>query len=585
MRISNFIKNIRIIHINRAILIYAVSCLATFRISWAQTGYNDQSRIYQNGAEVIIDGSLHVTGASRSDKYFDHVGISTPTTPSTNHARVWLNNNAKQICAIYDNGVTNCFSASSGTVTSVSAGLGLSETSNSGAVTLNLSTPIANSFIDGSSITKQGQNVIFLGSTLQSGATFYVSSGTANTLYASTGAVTYQLWVDSAGIHNFNIIPFLVGDANHPALGEGISLARRIPDDDSDYDGIGTHDLYLNHSHSQSCFSARSATGGTQDEISLIGFQASPVHASSGLMSNKMADFYGVLTTTGGTMTSSYGLYLEDPTGTGTIQNNYGIYIATHTYGTNYFGLYSAGTTTPNVIQGRLIEQSSITVQGADGINVLYGATLGSATVSNLTSGQCVQTGTGGLLTVTGSACASTNGFASLTATQTFSGANTFSSPSSITVSSISFISTSLGGVKGSTLTDNAATGFVGEYKSSAFQNVSSTSSTNIGDYTNIVLSAGDWDVTACVDFEINGATVTGEIFFISTTAGASFAGTAQGDNYFDLGPALSGGGSSMCIANWRLSTTGATVYFKMDNTFTVATPKIYGRISARRIR
>lgn len=53
---------------------------------------------------------------------------------------------------------------------------------------------------------------------------------------------------------------------------------------------------------------------------------------------------------------------------------------------------------------------SSISISGVSGLNVSYGAIVGSMTVSNLTSGQCVQAGTGGLLTVSGSACGTGGG-------------------------------------------------------------------------------------------------------------------------------------------------------------------------------
>lgn len=49
---------------------------------------------------------------------------------------------------------------------------------------------ISNSLVDGSSITKQGQNVIFLQNTLQAGATLYTSSGTINTFNAQQATIT-----------------------------------------------------------------------------------------------------------------------------------------------------------------------------------------------------------------------------------------------------------------------------------------------------------------------------------------------------------------------------------------------------------
>lgn len=69
------------------------------------------------------------------------------------------------------------------------------------------------------------------------------------------------------------------------------------------------------------------------------------------------------------------------------------------------------------------VNTSSVSAIGATGLGVTYGAIVGSMTVSNLTSGQCVQAGTGGLLTVSGSACGSGSGgggYAVESATVTF---------------------------------------------------------------------------------------------------------------------------------------------------------------------
>lgn len=56
------------------------------------------------------------------------------------------------------------------------------------------------------------------------------------------------------------------------------------------------------------------------------------------------------------------------------------------------------------------IQASTTTVEGAKGLNVTYGATVGSMTVSNLASGKCVETTTGGLLTAAAGACGSGSG-------------------------------------------------------------------------------------------------------------------------------------------------------------------------------
>lgn len=53
---------------------------------------------------------------------------------------------------------------------------------------------------------------------------------------------------------------------------------------------------------------------------------------------------------------------------------------------------------------------SSMTVSGAKGLSVAFGVSAATGTFSSLSSGQCVQAGTGGLLTTTGSSCGSGDG-------------------------------------------------------------------------------------------------------------------------------------------------------------------------------
>lgn len=86
-------------------------------------------------------------------------------------------------------------------------------------------------------------------------------------------------------------------------------------------------------------------------------------------------------------------------------------------------------TTMATTISGVKTWTGSSTVTNAGGLNVTYGSIVGSMTVSNLASGQCVQTGTAGLLTVTGSACGTGSGSgSSFTLVATTGGPNSYSS-------------------------------------------------------------------------------------------------------------------------------------------------------------
>ena len=161
--------------------LYALACVISLSsMSYAETGTNSLSRITQNGAEVFLDGSLHVTGASQADKWFEEVDASTPTTPATNHARTFLNNTLKEICTIYDNGAVGCIQTTP--ITSLVAGYGLSGGGSSGSLTINLL----------SNVSSYIQNT----SSLQSGATFYISSGTVVNTLVVGNIVQGQPWGD-----------------------------------------------------------------------------------------------------------------------------------------------------------------------------------------------------------------------------------------------------------------------------------------------------------------------------------------------------------------------------------------------------
>jgi hypothetical protein len=119
----------------------------------------NKTQIKHLAGKEFIDANLEVTQAAIFDKYLEFVGISTPTyTLRSNHSNLWLNNTAKQLCTRFDDNSMGCLSTGGvgGTITAVNPGLGLSGGGSSGGVTLNLSTPIANAYLDNSSVTLQG---------------------------------------------------------------------------------------------------------------------------------------------------------------------------------------------------------------------------------------------------------------------------------------------------------------------------------------------------------------------------------------------------------------------------------------------
>lgn len=144
---------------------------------------------------------------------------------------------------------------------------------------------------------------------------------------------------------------------------------------------------------------------------------------------------------------------------------------------------------------------------------------------------------------------------------------------------------TSLKQVKGTSTNDNAAAGYVREYVSasvvqaSAVTLVTATPKT----VTSISLTAGDWDVTGVGSLT---AASTGTEFDVAVgTTTNSFTGTVLGDTRCQTPTvSLTGADASLMIPAVRMSlATTTTIYLIVQETFTVGSPKAYGRISARR--
>lgn len=141
----------------------------------------------------------------------------------------------------------------------------------------------------------------------------------------------------------------------------------------------------------------------------------------------------------------------------------------------------------------------------------------------------------------------------------------------------------------GTTTNDAAAAGYVGEYIESVQTATSVPTSTQYGDLTSITLSAGDWDVSAASYFDRNGATWQLVTIGISITSGNSTTGLVFGSSQIEESWASTSTAvleKGLVIPSYRMSVNGSTtVYFKMMATYSVATPQLRGRISARRVR
>lgn len=141
---------------------------------------------------------------------------------------------------------------------------------------------------------------------------------------------------------------------------------------------------------------------------------------------------------------------------------------------------------------------------------------------------------------------------------------------------------------KGTATNDSAAAGYIGEYIESVVSAVNYPTSTQYGDATSIALTAGDWDVSADAEIDVNGTTFTELNLGISVTTGNSSTGLTTGSNtsrlLYSANPATLQR-TQMTVPVYRLSLSGsATVYLKYKATYS-SSPQIYARLSARRVR
>lgn len=141
-------------------------------------------------------------------------------------------------------------------------------------------------------------------------------------------------------------------------------------------------------------------------------------------------------------------------------------------------------------------------------------------------------------------------------------------------------------GIIGITDGSDATAGNVGEYKFSAVTNQAVGTSTQFFDITSITLTPGDWDISANFLYITNGASVVSCGAGIGTVTGNDGTGLVSGDSFAAVPPPTATYNSSGSISGYRVNPASGTIYyFKGTTQYTVATPRVYGRISARRVR
>lgn len=135
--------------------------------------------------------------------------------------------------------------------------------------------------------------------------------------------------------------------------------------------------------------------------------------------------------------------------------------------------------------------------------------------------------------------------------------------------------------IVGTATNDSALAGRLGEIRSvdqSSFVNCPATGVN--GDLTTFSLTSGDWLVTGCVTFGLNGATMT--------SAGAG-VGTSAGDvnpiHRIDILPPTTGSNNSACSTERVSLSDTTTVRLKYQCTYSAGTPRAYGYLQAWRTR
>jgi hypothetical protein len=104
---------------------------------------------------------------------------------------------------------------------------------------------------------------------------------------------------------------------------------------------------------------------------------------------------------------------------------------------------------------------------------------------------------------------------------------------------------------------------------------------TTMGNGPSITLDPGDWDISAIINVQAYGATVTTCVFGIDSGSSLNYGDNA---NYLQNPTAsqIVGG----CIAGYRVQpTTQTTYYLKLYAEYSGGPPQFKGRISARRVR
>ena len=238
---------------------------------------------------------------------------------------------------------------------------------------------------------------------------------------------------------------------------------------------------------------------------------------------------------------------------------------------------------------------------GTVGAPVINGGVLGtpsSGTVTNLTGTASINiNGTVGATTpntvaattLSASSTVSGTGFSTYLASPPAIGGTAPNTGAFTTLSTTGAITPSqTAGIVGTTTNNNANTGSFGEYIESVIPSASEVALTTgvAANITSISLTAGDWEVTGLIMFDVNGTTTFSNGFGWASTTSATLPSLdlAVRAHFIWNGTTLVGTPAiSLPVVRFSLSTT-TTVYFSAYSNFGVSTCKAFGAIRARRM-
>lgn len=139
----------------------------------------------------------------------------------------------------------------------------------------------------------------------------------------------------------------------------------------------------------------------------------------------------------------------------------------------------------------------------------------------------------------------------------------------------------------GVTDASDATAGDVGQLIVSSAAATNFPASGSYGDFVSMSLTAGDWDISLIGGMNDVGASITVALISVSSSTGndsssITLENTSQFNAAVDLNPTY----LTMVVPPYRVSLSSTkTYYMKYYATYSVATPTLQGRMTARRVR